>query len=376
MKDRPMKAKIGYLAACAMIALAAPSISNAQTAATQVTPTPAKPGEPAPKEAPPPTKPYAPYKVPHNAFGQPDLDGTWSNTTLTRMERDPKLGTRQAYTPEEVYAIEHGRALLLAKGAKPTDPNATTQEVNKTCDLPGFPATADCAYNVGWTDAGNHVMRVNGEARSSFITFPADGRIPWKEGHGRRGSAFGSGTADNPEDRSLPERCLVSQNITTGAIMNPTLYNNTYVFQQSPTAVAIVVEMAHDVRMVRLNAKHIPAPRWFGDSIGHYEGDTLVVETTNFAPEQLGRNSSQLKVTERFRRVAPDRLLYQFRVEDPAVYTQPWGGEYEFRSSTTPQYEYACHEGNYGLQGILSGARAEEKNGGKSTAIAQQDGAE
>jgi hypothetical protein len=121
--------------------------------------------------------------------------------------------------------------------------------------------------------------------------------------------------------------------------------------------------MSHEPRIVRLNAKHSNTPKWYGDSIGHYEGNTLVIETTNFHPEQLAHNSAQFKVTERLTRVGKGRILYQFKVEDPETYTQPWGGEYEFHASQGLQYEYACHEGNYGLMGILQGARADEKAG-------------
>ena len=336
-----MTAKFVCLMASAVVAIGLPSIAAAQGGAAA---------------------PAGAYKAPRNGFGQPDLGGTWSNTTMTGMERAVAFGERKALTPQEVATIEGARAKVLANGAKPTDPNATTEEVNKTCDIPGFPATADCAYNVGWTDGGSTVMRVNGEPRTSLITFPANGRIPYLPGKAPH-FAFGEGKADNPEDRILPERCLVSQNISTGALMNPTLYNNTYVLQQSKDTVAIVVEMAHDVRYIRLNAEHGVSPRWFGDSVGHWEGDTLVVDTINFHPEQLARNSDKLHLVERFTRVGKDRLLYQFKVEDPGAYAQPWGGEYEFRTSDGPQYEYACHEGNHGLQGILSGARADEKLG-------------
>jgi len=312
----------------------------------------------------------AAYKAPRNALGQPDLEGTWENTTLTRMERPAQYGDRQVLTPQEVAAIEGDRAKLLQEGSKPTDPNATVQDVNQKCDLPGFPATADCAYNVGWTDAGERVMRVNGQPRTSFITYPANGRIPRRPDAKQRPSAMGEGKSDNPEDRSLPERCLVSQNISTGALLNPTLYNNTYVISQGKDSVALVVEMSHDVRLVRLNAQHGTEPKWLGDSVGHWEGDTLVVDTINFHPEQLAYNSPQLHLVERFTRVAPDRVLYQFRVEDPGAYTQPWGGEYEFKSSDGPQYEYACHEGNHGLLGILAGARAQEKERQQAAAAA------
>jgi hypothetical protein len=167
---------------------------------------------------------------------------------------------------------------------------------------------------------------------------------------------------DNPEERSLPERCLESQNFREGALMTPTLYNNNYQIVQGPDTVAIVVEMSHDARIIRLNAQHRTdgVRDWFGDSIGRYEGGALVVETTNFHPLQLRANSDKLKLTERFTRVGKDRILYRFTVEDPETYSQPWGGEYEFTPSPGPLFEYACHEGNRGLEGILAGARWEE----------------
>jgi hypothetical protein len=314
------------------------------------------------------------YKAPRNGFGQPDLGGTWTNTTMTPMERPAAFGTRSAMTPQEVASVEAARAKLLANGAQPTAPGATVQDVNKTCDLPGVPATTDCAYNVSWFDSGERVMRVNGEPRASLITFPADGRIPYKAGRAR--PRVDRSLADNPEDRNLSERCLVSRNVTFGALLSPALYNNTYLIQQSGDTVAVVFEMSHDLRYIRLNAQHGTAPRWFGDSVGRWDGDTLVVDTINFHPEQLAGNSPELHVVERFTRVGKDRLLYQFRIEDPVAYAAPWGGEYEFYPSG-PLYEFACHEGNHGLSGILAGARSDEKVGkGPSLAAAGPPGSE
>lgn len=306
----------------------------------------------------------AAYKAPRNAFGQPDFEGTWSNTMLTRMERPPQYGDRLVLTRDEVAALEGERVQMRESGNEPTPTNATITDLVKKCNIPGVPSGGpDCGVNTAFIDAGEQVARVNGQPRSSLITFPANGRIPYKPGKGGRGNGWGAGMADNPENRSLADRCIVGQNTFMGAVMTPSLYNNTYVIQQSPTAVVIVLEMSHEPRIIRLNAQHGKAPRWYGDTIGHFEGDTLVAETTNYHPEQLVRNSPQLKVTERFTRVGPGRILYQFKVEDPETYTEPWGGEYEFHTSPGPQYEYACHEGNYGLVGILQGARADEKAG-------------
>jgi hypothetical protein len=218
------------------------------------------------------------------------------------------------------------------------------------------------------------VARVNGQPRSSFITSTLNGRIPaYKAGYknaSQRTRDEGEGSAtptrnptDNPEDRALGERCITSFGYSAGPVMLPLLYNNNYAFTQSKDAVAILVEMVHDVRMVHIGAAHRTdgLRPWFGDSIGRYDGDTLVVETINFPKAQAFRGAwKELKVTERFTRKGPHRLLYQFTVEDPTVWDQPWGGEYEFTSSKGRIYEYACHEGNYALAGVLAGARAEE----------------
>jgi len=169
---------------------------------------------------------------------------------------------------------------------------------------------------------------------------------------------------DNPETKSLAERCLTSFGSSAGPIMLPLLYNNTYQFVQSKDAVVIVVEMVHDARVVRLNQPHRTdgVRPWWGDSIGHYEGNTLVVETTNYHPRNTFQGSSEnLKVTEKFTRVANNRVLYQFTVEDPTAWDKPFGGEYEFGDAKGLQYEYACHEGNYALEGMLAGAREEDR---------------
>ena len=236
----------------------------------------------------------------------------------------------------------------------------------------------NCNYNAAWTDPGSVVMRVNGQPRNGFITSTPDGRVPMRKdikvsqfGAPDPGRKPGGGPSDNPETRALlGERCLLSFGYSSGPVMLPGLYNNTYQFVQTKDDVAIDVEMVHDIRHIRMNATdHLPASvrPWMGDSIGHWEGPTLVVETTNFHPEQVFRGASEhLKVTERFTRVAKDRLHYAFWVEDPTVFSQAWGGEYEFSKITGQVYEYACHEGNYGLVGILQGARAEERAGVKT----------
>jgi hypothetical protein len=164
--------------------------------------------------------------------------------------------------------------------------------------------------------------------------------------------------------RSLGERCILSFGSSAGPPMIPLLYNNNYQIVQTKDSVVILVEMVHDARVVRLNSKHRPASvrTWMGDSIGWWEGETLVVETTNFRPDQSFRASSQnLKVTERFTRVDPNQVLYRFTVEDPDTFTRPFSGEVAMNATGEKIYEYACHEGNYALPGILAGARAQEQ---------------
>jgi hypothetical protein len=232
-------------------------------------------------------------------------------------------------------------------------------------------------YNRGWLDPGSAVMRVHGEPRTSFLTTP-NGRPPARKqaaaapqgGRGGGGGAGGLGSFDNPESRSLGERCIISFGRNGGPPMLPNgFYNNNYHFVQGKDEVVIEVEMVHDVRHIALNRKeHLPSNvrPWFGDSIGHYEGDTLVVETTNIPRAQQYNGSwENLKVTERFTRVAPDRLLYQYTIDDPTMWDKPWGGEYEFAPLNGRVLEYACHEGNYALEGMLAGARQAEADAKK-----------
>ena len=318
----------------------------------------------------------ATYKAPRNGFGQPDLTGTWSSETLTRMERPQEFGDRLTLTPDEVARLEGARAARVEAGSKPTDQSGKGpgEAFRSSCETAAGAFGPQCGYNEAFFDTATQVMRVNGQPRSSFITNPANGRIPRKDTR-PRGDGREVGVRDNPESRGLADRCLVGQSITTGALLASTIYNNTFVFQQSADTVAFVAEMSHDARIVRLNAQHGDVPRWFGDSVGRWEGDTLVVDTINFHPHQLVANSDKLHLVERFTRVAPDRILYQFRVEDPGAYTQPWEGEYELHTSKGPQYEYACHEGNYAMEGILAGARQDEaKAAGRPVAQAGSDG--
>jgi hypothetical protein len=310
------------------------------------------------------------YHAPRAADGHPDLEGVWTNASLTRLERNPKFGTQLVLTEAQAAEIEGKNHALMKLGDKPTDPKATVLELPADCsDGRG----TNCNYNAGWTDPGTTVMRVAGKPRSSFITIPADGRIPLRKDF--RPSPPnrlkpGGNPSDNPETRALGERCLLGFGGTSGPVMLPVLYNNTYQIVQTKDRLALLVEMDHDVRIVRLGTHQHAPPTvrpWMGDSVGWWEGETLVIETTNFHPEETLRGASDhLKITERLTRVAPGRLHYAFWVEDPTAFTQAWGGEYEFSATKGPVYEYACHEGNYALAGILAGARREDRTGVKT----------
>jgi hypothetical protein len=318
----------------------------------------------------------AKYVAPKLSFGAPDIGGTWNNATLTTLERPATYGDRAVMSPEEVKKEEGSDAALVAEGNKATNPNFTVNDLPVNCGR-GFSGT-NCGYNSGWTDPGTTIMRVNGQPRTSFITSTPNGRVPpLKAGAtpaARPGGVPRGGSVnDNPETKSLAEQCLTSFGNSAGPVMLPLLYNNNYKIVQSKDAVAIDVEMVHDARVVRIGAQHRTdgVRPWWGDSIGHYEGNTLVVETTNY-PQRLAFRGSweNLKVTEKFTRVAKDRLLYQFSVSDPTLWDTAWGGEYEFDATKGLIYEYACHEGNYALEGMLAGARDEDRQKAEAAAKA------
>jgi hypothetical protein len=315
-----------------------------------------------------PAKAAAAFKTPRNAFGQPDLSGNWTNATLTPMIRNPKFGTQLVMPPDAVKAEEADMARQFAEGTKPTDPNAPTPKGEEKNVRPEFAAAGGDVggYNIGWLDPGSQVMRVRGEPRTSLLT-TADGRPPKRKDGAPAPTGFrgGLGSFDSYETRSLGERCIMGFGRNAGPPMFPNgFYNNDYQIIQTPDYVAIDVEMVHDMRVVHLNSRHRTddVRPWMGDSIGRWEGDTLVVETTNIpqAQEFFGAWKT-LKVTERFTRVAANRMLYQFTVEDPTIWDKPWGGEYEFSTLKGQLYEYACHEGNYALPGMLGGARRAEQ---------------
>ncbi len=305
------------------------------------------------------------YEAPRNVWGQPDLQGNWTNVTLTPFERPP--GMEPVYTWDEVRAIE-----------QPED------------ECPPRPGTVDCGrpeiqgqsnearlsgneYNEVYWDRGSRIAIVNGEPRTSLVTNPPDGRVPDRTPAAESLLAARSDLRDqfeqydHPELRPLGERCIVSFGSSAGPPMMPnTAYNNNYTIVQGPDQIIITAEMVHDFRVVRLGEPE-PLPGhlkpYFGDSWGRWEGNTLVIETTNINPDHPFRGvpySDQARVVERLTRVDDDTILYEFTVDDPATYTQPWGGEIPFERFDDLLYEYSCHEGNYALSAVLSGARYEE----------------
>jgi hypothetical protein len=318
---------------------------------------------------PAPATPATKYRAPRTADGQPDLQGNWTNATITPFERPEKYGNQLVLTEQEADELEHAEAKFNATADAPTDPNTKVQDLPTSCGR-GFTG-ANCGYNNFWVDPGTKLISINGQRRTSMLVDPPNGRMPPLTEAGKQRTAArlaarrgDGGVADGPEQRSLGERCILSFGSSAGPPMTSLLYNNNYQIVQSPSSVVILVEMVHDARVIRLNSKHRPANvrTWMGDSIGWWEGETLVVETTNFRPDQSFRASGpNMKVTERFTRVDPNQILYRFTVEDADTFTQPFSGELAMNATSDKIYEYACHEGNYALPGILAGARAQEQ---------------
>jgi hypothetical protein len=306
------------------------------------------------------------WTVPRTHDGQPDLEGVWDSASMTPLERPAELGNKEFYTPEEIAAYEKKRA----------------QDLNR--DRRDGSAEADLgrAYNEAWFDRGAHVAS---DHRTSRLVEPPNGRFPamtpaaakkfkdmhaWLEEHAN----------DGPETRTLPDRCLVFSQ--SGPPFLPGNYNNYYEIAQSPGTIAILSEMAHQVRTIPLIQGSAGLPplslnirQWAGNSVAHWEGETLVIETANFrASDQSrfgvqydGMSDENLRVTERLTRSGPRTLTYRATVIDPTVYTQPWTVEFPMERAENQILEYACHEGNYAMSGILSGARVQEKAAARAT---------
>jgi len=284
--------------------------------------------------------------------GHPNLQGIWTNATLTPMQRPTEFAGKKTVTDAEASAYEK----------KDLETNNIDNPEAPLLARAGSAETG--GYNNLFIDRGSQLARVDGEKRTSLIIDPPDGKLPavTEEARARTAAMMKRGfdVYDTVKDRPLAERCIVGFGSTSGPPMMPVLYNNTYQIVQNKDTIMILVEMVHDVRVIRMNGTHKPPEirQWLGDSIGHWEGDVLVVDTTNFTDEtRFAGTGASLHVVERFQRVGPDSILYRATIDDPHTFTKQWTVEFPFSASPGPIFEYACHEGNYAMPDILGGAR-------------------
>ena len=285
---------------------------------------------------------------PRTADGRPDLQGIWTNSTVTPLERPADLADTEFLTEEEAAEYARRARERTHGDRRGADPEADLR----------------IGYNDFWWDRGTTTVSTR---RTSLIVDPPDGRIPpltpaARERAAQRAEARRLRPADGPEDRSLADRCITRGN--NGPPMLPAGYNNNYQIVQTRDHVVILIEMIHDVRIIPLvegPRLHDSVRQWLGDSRGRWDGDTLVVETTHFTDRTNFRGAGRnLRVVERFTRTGADTLLYEFTVDDPESFESPWSGEIPMTRSAGPLYEYACHEGNYSMANILAAARAAE----------------
>jgi hypothetical protein len=314
------------------------------------------------------------------AFAQrPDLNGTFTNMSLTGLTRPEGV---------EPLVVNADLAQQIADGTPIAGIAPGDFDESAPAETPdGAPPAGSIdfglrGYNSFWTDPGSQLANVMGEFRTSYIIDPPNGQIPRLEeplvdlNRKSFGYRYLTGIGDNsgPEALPLAERCLIGFGNTAGPGMMGTLYNSTYQFVQTDEYVTILVEMAHDARIIptfdseeeaRANRRPAVLQQWFGDSVGWYEGDTLIVETVNINPQQMQQSSVPIsaagKITERFTRYSDTEIVYQFTVDDSNLYSQPWTAELSFHATDGRLYEYACHEGNYAMPGILAGARRAER---------------
>jgi hypothetical protein len=310
---------------------------------------------------------------------RPDLNGTFTNMSLTGLTR-PEGVEPLVVNADLAQQIADGTPIAgIAPGdfdesAPAESPNGAPPAGSIDFGLRG--------YNSFWTDPGSQLANVMGEFRTSYIIDPPNGQIPRLEeplvdlNRKSFGYRYLTGIGDNsgPEALPLAERCLIGFGNTAGPGMMGTLYNSTYQFVQTDDYVTILVEMAHDARIIptfeseeeaRANRRPSVLQQWFGDSVGWYDGDTLIVETVNINPQQMQQSSVPIsaagKITERFTRYSDTEIVYQFTIDDSNLYSQPWTAELSFHVTDGRLYEYACHEGNYAMPGILAGARRAER---------------
>jgi hypothetical protein len=335
------------------------------------------------------TKTAAKSAVPRMPDGHPDLQGIYDLATMTPIERLP--GDPPVLSKEQAEKVQQAElARRTADGGK-LDPNRAPLPVGgdksqgksffEILEKAGGGAVG--GYDRLWLNQGKSYTEVDGQIRTSIVIDPPDGHAPpfnaagKKRNAGMRGlptsdaaedqdvrTAARPGEYDNPEQRPLSERCLLGFGSTSGPPMLPDyFYNDNHQIVQTPDSIMILTEMIHDVRIVRMKGEHLPKNMrfWLGDSVGHWDGDTLVIDTTNFTDKTRFRGSTEnLHVVERLKRLDAHTLLYRFTVEDPETWDQPWTGEMTWPETDKPIYEYACHEGNYALGDVMRGARLQE----------------
>jgi hypothetical protein len=286
----------------------------------------------------------------------PSLEGIWNSASLTPFQRPVELGAKEFYTEQEAAVYEKNKA---------TEQNRDRRDGGQEADIAR-------AYNELFFDRGTKLARTR---RTSMIIDPPDGRVPPMTPEARKKfqaiqERFAAHPADGPEDRPLPDRCLMFSQ--SGPPMIPGNYNDLYQIVQTPEYISILAEMGNQARIIPLDGSaHLPqnVQEWMGDSRGHWEGNTLVVETTNFrfgdrsrfGVQYEGMTDQNLHITERFTRTSPDSIIYRATIDDPTVYTKPWTMEVSLEKSEGPVFEFACHEGNRGLAGVLAGERVQEK---------------
>jgi hypothetical protein len=316
-----------------------------------------------PVSAQAPKPPAKAWNPPRLADGHPDLQATWTYATLTPIERPRELADKAFFTEQEAADFEK-----RARQTRNVDDNRETKPTARGL-VNGTVETEDLAsaYNEFWWDRGTQAVSTR---RTSIVIDPPDGRIPALTSQAQRRMAAldeaNQRLAEGPEDRPLSERCILRPN--SGPPMTPTGYNNNFQLVQAPGYVVIYNEQIHDARIIPMDGRpHLPqgVPQWMGDSRGHWQGDTLVIDTTNFSSKASFRGSGEkMHLVERFTRTDPETLLYEFTVNDPESFTKSWTGQIPMKRTREAMYEYACHEGNYSMSTTLNGARA-LANGGK-----------
>jgi hypothetical protein len=320
------------------------------------------------------------WEVPRTPDGHPDFQGNWTNMTLTPFEREEGQGP--VFTWAEVEAMER------TSGDCPANPGTVACGRAARTGTTNEARLSGNEYNEVYWDRGKRAAIVHGEPRTSLVTHPANGRRPSLTPEGERriqeNRDFRSqfGLYDHPELRPLGERCIINGSTSgpSGPPMVPkTSYNGNFTIVQTADHVMIMVEMIHDTRIIRIGSGPRLPPHirpWMGDSWGHWEGDALVVETTNINPQQTLQGippSEHMRVTERFTRVDEETILYEFTVEDPTMYTEAWGGEIPIKKFDDKLYEYACHEGNYSMYSVMSGARYQDRLAEQESSESRRD---